>query len=486
MLIPMPEPHTGSERSTRFKACWLAETLRLREAMWGPLEDASEVRRVRQEGHGFSDKILLRAHYLGKREKLDQLIDKWMQGSRLALAVLCVLALVGGIGVALGALGDGGRPVNLLLALVALLGLNAVAFVFWLLSFLFKSHGGAWLGEAWLWLTRKLARGPDAALAPRALIELLSRNQALRWLLGGISHGLWLLALGSMLVTLLALLSARRYQFNWETTLLSPDAFVSITSWLGGLPGLLGFTMPPEAIIRISDGQHILPDAAQGLWSSWLIGCLVVYGLLPRLLALAVSLIPISKTLSVLAPDVSLPGYAELRDRLAPISEKTGIDAPDSPGFQARVHQRPPGRRLPGQALLAGIELTPETPWPPESLAATVADAGIIDSRAQRKALLDNLQEQAAGKLLLVCDPRQTPDRGTIALLADLASLATEARIALDTQPASSSDNRLAAWLSMLQAAGFNTEQLYIDLGTALAWLALSPSHGQTGGQAHV
>src|SRR3546814_12432086 len=86
MLIPMPEPHTGSERSTRFKACWLAETLRLREAMWGPLEDASEVRRVRQEGHGFSDKILLRAHYLGKREKLDQLIDTWMQGSRLALA----------------------------------------------------------------------------------------------------------------------------------------------------------------------------------------------------------------------------------------------------------------------------------------------------------------------------------------------------------------------------------------------------------------
>src|SRR3546814_15391954 len=77
--------------------------------------------------------------------------------------------LVGGIGVALGALGDGGRPVNLLLALVALLGLNAVAFVFWLLSFLFKSHGGAWLGEAWLWLTRKLARGPDAALAPREI-----------------------------------------------------------------------------------------------------------------------------------------------------------------------------------------------------------------------------------------------------------------------------------------------------------------------------
>lgn len=468
-----------------FKACWLAETLRLREALWGPLEDATEVRRARQEGHNLVDKILLRAHYLGKRDKLDQLINKWMQGSRLALAVLCMLALASGIGVALGALGDGSRPVNLLLAVVALLGLNTIAFIFWLLSFLFKSHGGAWLGEAWLWLTRKLARGPDAALAPRALIEMLSRNQALRWLLGGISHGLWLLALGGMLVTLLALLSARRYQFNWETTLLSPDAFVAITSWLGSLPGLLGFSMPPEALIRISDGQHVLPDAAQSLWSGWLIGCLVVYGLLPRLLALALSLVPISKAMSRLAPDIRLPGYAELRDRLAPSSENTGIDAPEGSGVQAHVHQHTSVRHQPGQAVLAGIELSPETPWPPESLAATVADAGIIDNRAQRKALLDSLQEQAAGKLLLVCDPQQTPDRGTIALLADLANLAVQARIALVAQPAATGDTRLAVWLTMLQAAGFSAEQLLVELPAALAWLAQDPSSEHTRGEAH-
>src|SRR5690606_4229739 len=133
---------------------------------------------------------------------------KWMQGSRIALLALCLLAILGGAGVALGALGDGSRPVNLLLALVALLGLNTVTLIFWLLSFLFKGgNSGAWLGEAWLWLTRKLARGPDAALAPRALVEMLNRHQALRWLLGGISHGLWSLALASLLLTLLALLS---------------------------------------------------------------------------------------------------------------------------------------------------------------------------------------------------------------------------------------------------------------------------------------
>src|SRR3546814_8950143 len=77
-------------------------------------------------------------------------------------------------------------------------------------------------------------------------------------------------SLGSMLVTLLALLSARRYQFNWETTLLSPDAFVSITSWLGGLPGLLGFTMRSEehtselqSLMRISYAVFCLKKKTQ-------------------------------------------------------------------------------------------------------------------------------------------------------------------------------------------------------------------------------
>ena len=464
----------SASRIHGIKASWLAETLRLRESLWGPLEDASEVRRARQEGQELTDKILLRAHYLGQREKLDQVLDQWIRGSKLAMAVLCLLALAGGAGVALSALGDGSQAVNLLLALVTLLGLNSVALVFWLLSFLFGHSGSAWLGDLWLWLTRKLARGPDAALAPRALVEMLSRRQSLRWLLGGISHIVWLLALSSMLLALLALLSARRYQFNWETTLLSPDTFVTITHWLGSLPGLLGFSMPAEAIVRISDGQHVLPDAAQSQWSSWLIGCLVIYGLLPRLLAFIISLMAVRKACTQLAPDVSLPGYAELRDRLAPHSESLGIDAPAQPGFQARVHSHTPSPSQSGQAILAGIELDPETPWPPGEISTTTIDVGIIDSRTQRKALLDRLQMQAAGKLLLVCDARQTPDRGTIALLADLASLSAETGIALHASDQESAQTRLATWFSTLDAAGFHTEQVFVDMTAALTWLASS------------
>src|SRR5690606_4876431 len=138
------------------------------------------------------------------------------------------------------------RPVNLLLALAAMLGLHALTLMLWLAGMGLQSNGsgGAWLGQLWLDATRKLARGPDAALAPRALAGLVGRSGGLRWSLGAISRLLWLAALASLLVVLLAMLSARRYTFNWETTLLSPDAFVTLTQALGWLPSKLGFAMP--------------------------------------------------------------------------------------------------------------------------------------------------------------------------------------------------------------------------------------------------
>jgi hypothetical protein len=370
-----------------------------------------------------------------------------------------------------GALGDGSRAVNLLLALAGLLGLNLLSFLFWLASFAVGNHsGGALLGELWLWLTRKLARGPDAALAPRAFIELLSRNKALRWLLGAISHGLWASALIAMLLALIGLLSARRYGFEWETTLLSPDVFVWMTAVLGWLPAKLGFAIPSEAIVRASSGLVAMPEAGRSLWSGWLIGCVVTYGLLPRLAALAVTLWMSRRRLAATRLDDTLPGYAELRDRLAPGSEQAGIDAPDTDAFQARIQPRA-GEPFPlGQILAVGLELPPDMPWPPSALPDTVTDLGIVDTRDQRHALLDRLQEHAGARLLLVCDGRQTPDRGTIALLADLASLATRSAVLVVDGAGDDTTrrNRRESWEQKLSAAGFLKSQIHTDLSMAM------------------
>mgnify|MGYP001557642011 CR=1 FL=1 len=464
----MPAPHP-------FSAYWLAESVRLREAHWGPLEDASEVRRARLNGHSFSERILLRAAYLAQREKLDVLIAQWSRGARLALSGLIIAALITGAGAALGALGDGSRSVNLLLALVAILGLHSLTFLIWLLSFGMTGHG-SWLGQLWLWLTQKLARGPDAALAPRALVDVLGRNGALRWILSSISHGLWTAAFISLLLALLAVLSTRRYGFNWETTLLSADTFVHLTALIGWLPGKLGFAMPPADMVRASNGLHRLPESVQALWSSWLIGCVLVYGLLPRLLSLILGLIMARKNLAAITLDENLPGYANLRERLQPSSERIGMDAAADDGLQTRIAHRQFANHQAGAPLIVGIELPPDEPWPPPGLAAAIHDAGNIDTREQRMSLLDRLQAHPPKKLLVVCDGRQTPDRGTIAILADLASIAAQTHLLLSHDSPPEQGARMAVWQKKLGAAGFAPEQIHEHDTSALAWLE-APDH---------
>ncbi|MCD0503848.1 DUF2868 domain-containing protein, partial [Bordetella petrii] len=146
-----------------WEAHWLAETIRLREEHWGPLEDADAVRTARGAPHDLESRILLRARLLGRRDGLDSLLGRWRQGAVFSLVILLLLALAAGIGSAAGALGDGARPVNVLWAVGALLGVHALTFLLWLASFLLRPGGTTGLGRLWLWATRKLARGPDAA-----------------------------------------------------------------------------------------------------------------------------------------------------------------------------------------------------------------------------------------------------------------------------------------------------------------------------------
>lgn len=454
-----------------FKSYWLAETLRLREAHRGPFEDAAEVRRARIEGKTFAQQILWRAHLLGTREKFDQKLDSWIGAARWAFIVLILLAAIGGAGAALSALDTGTRSVNLLVALGALLGLHAITFILWLISIAVRTvPDSTWLGQAWLWLTARLARGPDSALAPRALVRVLQRCGAFRWVLASISHVLWATALLCAVLTLLITLSARRFTFNWETTLLSPDAFVSITQALGWLPSLLGFPIPAESVIRASDGLGALPPSAQVAWSSWLVGCVVVYGLLPRLIALASSVSLARRYLDRISIDEHLPAYVELRNRFQPPSERMKADAPAGPEVLRRQHSAAPmDAGAHRSAAIAGIELGNSLAWPPSHLPAPTDDAGVIDDRAQRHAFLDSLHAQPVHRLVLVCDGSQTPDRGVVHFIGEVIDLAGDTRIVLLAEE--SRPQRQASWKERLSATGIDTHHIFTTLEPALAWL---------------
>lgn len=324
------------------------------------------VRRVRQLDIPLPARILARAQALAQRENLVPLVDGWRRSAFAVLALLLLLALLSGAGVAAGALGDGGRAVNVLWALAALLGLHLLTFVLWLASFLLRPAAMTPLGRLWLWATRKLARGPDSALVPQAFLNLLARAGALRGLFGAVSHGLWLAGLGAALATLLALLSTASYRFIWATTLLAPDTFVWLTQVVGWLPSQLGFPLPDAAMVRASDGVQALGADAQVQWSWWLIGVFVTYGIVPRLLAWLACLLVTRRALRGLAIDPALAGYAALRDRLEPPAQSTGIDRPVDPLHQPRVAAPLPAA-LGGQPVLMGLELPADLHWPPPS-----------------------------------------------------------------------------------------------------------------------
>jgi len=433
---------------TPLQNLWLTETIRLREEHAGPLEDLEANRLARAAGGDLPGRIQRRAVWLAERDGLSAALRHWLQGARLALVLLVIFALLSGAGLAFAALSQ--TPVNVFWALGSLLGLNLILLLSWALGLIFAGEHGATLGRLWLWLSEKLARDAKAAQLAPALLLMLQRKKLNRWALGTLVNGLWLLAMLSALLLLLTLMATRRYGFVWETTILGADTFINLTQALGALPALLGFNVPTVEMIRASGGAALDIESARQAWATWLVGVLVVYGVLPRLLLALLCFWRWSRGKAALTLDLNLPGYAELRERLMPTSERLGVKDPE-PAQLHRVESSVSEQASEG-ALLVAIELDDQRPWPP-ALPKTVSNAGILDSRESRHKLLEQLSRFPPARLLIACDPRRSPDRGSLALIAELARNASATRVWLLQAPSGEAldSARLGDWHVALQ-----------------------------------
>ncbi|AZE86412.1 putative membrane protein [Pseudomonas orientalis] len=429
---------------------WLTETVRLREEHAGPLEDLEANRLARTAGGDLPTRIQQRALHLAERDGLTAALGRWLQGARLALLLLAIVAVISGAGLAFAALGNGLTAVNVFWALGSLLGLNLILLLSWALGLLFAGEHSASLGRLWLWLSEKLARDAKAAQLAPALLLLLQRRKLNRWAVGVLVNSLWLLALLSAMVILLMLLATRRYGFVWETTILGADTFIAVTQTLGTFPALLGFNVPTIDMIRASGDSALNIESARQAWAAWLVGVLLVYGLMPRLILALLCLWRWKRGRSALRLDLNLPGYAQLRERLMPSSERLGVNdaAPE------HLHHVTGGvsELQSDGALLVAIELDDQRPWPPK-LPGNVKDAGILDSRESRNKLLEQLTRFPPARLTIACDPRRSPDRGSLALIAELARSAAATRVwLLQAPPGQALDaERLGDWHSALQ-----------------------------------
>lgn len=433
---------------TPLQNLWLSETIRLREEHAGPLDDLEANRLARAAGGDLPSRIARRALWLAERDGLTAALKHWLQGARLALVLLMIFAVLSGAGLAFAALGQ--TPVNVFWALGSLLGINLILLLSWALGLIFAGEHGATLGRLWLWLSEKFARDAKAAQLAPALLLLLQRKKLNRWALGALVNGLWLLAMLSALILLLTLMATRRYGFVWETTILGADTFIHVTQALGYLPSLLGFNVPTEEMIRASGAGALDIESARQAWATWLVGVLVVYGVLPRLLLALLCLWRWNRGKAALRLDLNLPGYAQLRERLMPTSERLGVNDPE-PAQLHRVESNV-GELASEGALLVAIELDEQRPWPP-ALPKNVSNAGILDSRESRHKLLEQLSRFPPARLAIACDPRRSPDRGSLALIAELARNAGATRIwLLQAPPGEALDGqRLGDWHAALQ-----------------------------------
>ncbi|EJN17763.1 DUF2868 domain-containing protein [Pseudomonas sp. GM80] len=433
---------------TPLQNLWLTETVRLREEHAGTLEDLEANRLARTAGGDLPSRIQRRALWLAERDGLTAALKHWLQGARLALVLLMIFAVLSGAGLAFAALGQ--TPVNVFWALGSLLGLNLILLLSWLLGLIFAGEHGATLGRLWLWLSENMARDAKAAQLAPALLLMLQRKKLNRWALGTLVNGLWLLAMLSALILLLTLMATRRYGFVWETTILSADTFIHVTHALGYLPSLLGFNVPTVEMIRASGDGALDIESARQAWATWLVGVLVVYGVLPRLLLTLLCFWRWNSGKAALRLELNLPGYAQLRERLMPTSERLGVNDPE-PAQLHRVESGV-GELVSEGALLVAIELDEQRPWPP-ALPKNVSNAGILDSRESRHKLLEQLSRFPPARLAIACDPRRSPDRGSLALIAELARSASETRVwLLQAPPGEALDaERLGDWHVALQ-----------------------------------
>ncbi len=471
MSIPAQTPQPSRPfRQNPFALRWLAEIFRLRGGAFAaevpvPSRDAPGSRADPERW------VLAHVHEQAERDGTSDVLRAWRSRTRLVTWILMVVAGLSGFGAALAVLGDGGRPVNVVWTLGGLLGVHLFSLLLWAggLGLGGEASGGAF-GRAWLWLSRKVAPGDsDAVLVPRALLGLLAPAGLVRWWLGAVTHGLWLVALCGASLGLFVAFSVRSYGFVWETTILPAEAFVAFVEGLGRMPAWLGFSIPDAETIRASGARIIDDEAGRLAWSSWLFGCMVVYGIMPRALLWAGCLVRLRAGCRSVRLDLSLSPYAGLIRRLAPESERIGItDAAPDALPASRVHA--PHSVSGGAAILVGLELQGVDDWPP-ALVEPVMDLGVLDSREQRRATLARLEADPPARLLVACDAGLSPDRGSLGLIAELSRHAGECRIWLVAPAVARDPERIGHWRDALERAGLRPQAVFTEREAALAWI---------------
>lgn len=451
----MKEPADGD--ALTFRRRLLADLVRAREESAGhpeesPTADAAAI----ASGGDFTHRVAARARALPDAPAMQAVINCVIGTGWLFLTGIVVLGCLLGCAAAGSILSM--RPVNLPLALGGLVGLNLVFLSLWIVFSI--SPLGTLLYGAFRWLVEHPSSQRVALAIPSRkmgtpatadVLRTLAADGRARWLIGSAMHTTWLsFAIGCVLTLWIALLF-RRYPFSWETTLLNNDGlahFAQVVSWLPEKLGLLDMRS-----LSVTDTAS---EAARQAWGWWLVWTAIIYGALPRALALCTCVALFWRSARNIGRDLDRPGYARLRTRLMPESAVLMASDADTAGVRQsaatpvatiKLHGSVHGIGLDGAAI-NGAPSMDGVDW---------IWLGQVDDATSQRAVEQKLTNKKVSMLAIVVRATMSPDRGTQRIVGELKHAASApVTIVLDE-------------MDVLNARGAEHSRAYIAHWQALA-----------------
>lgn len=441
--------------SLSFKQQLIAEQIRVIEETQG----AEPQPLVPSSGLNFPSWLVVRNEELSRRNTVHAAL-RHASGMfvRLLLGV-SLLALVIGAITSIKALGNAGSQLNIFWVLGVLLGLSWLSLLLWLATLLLnRDHAGV-LGPLFgKLLDRFLPERPQPTAkqaAGRVWLQRLFFSTSGFWRLGWITHWLWSAYLLGGLLGLLLLFATRQFDFVWQSTLLGGDSFVRITQTLTPPLAALGVPVPDANQILASSLDQTPADAAETrrVWALFLLGCVLVYGLLPRIVIGFICVIGERHLQGRQRLDLNQPYFIRLQREFWPQGGRSKIlDADDQPPqpHQPRAAPAPP----PEDCLWLGLELPGQFPLP------AGAEAGLINVRddvSQRQALA--AVKNRSGPVAVLIDGNKAADRGLQRIVVDLANASGPRNLWLVLRPLPA-EAKYQSWLQTAARAGLTPEQV--------------------------
>lgn len=445
---------------------------------------------------GFEPALVARGKALAKeRGWLDALRGPDRLYRYVRVALLALAALLGLLAVSNALAGvESQRVINIYWLMLVLLGFNTVSLLLWIAGFIAQASGliGGTLGGLPIAVHRLASRLKAQRSPPEYTAWLSARfdGKVGLWRLSTEGHKLWLLYLFAGFAGLLVLFSVRQYDFVWGSTLLTPSVFVSLTETLSLPLVAIGLAPPDAANIVASRGveagatANLLDADLRRQWALFLLGSLLVYGVLPRALCLVFSALNLSRAESDYRPDFYLPYYVALRHRQRPASGMAEVVDPDdaacesacasalSPGdpasnesgekvvdsvAQPSVSTAADVVQLPEAVIKVGIELSQSD--------SEFVEVNIVDRESQSNAQ-QLLQQHQASAVMVVVRQNSTADRGIKRRIEKLLSGRNDIWLLIHcNEQHSKSATALEQWYQLAQSVGIQVDNIRrIDL----------------------